>query len=58
LAVNNGAIGGKLVGAGGGGFLMFMAKDRTQLRKVMTDTGLEEVRFKFDFEGTKVVTSS
>jgi D-glycero-alpha-D-manno-heptose-7-phosphate kinase len=58
LAVNNGAIGGKLVGAGGGGFLMFMAKDRTQLRKVMTDTGLEEVRFKFDFEGAKVMMSS
>jgi D-glycero-alpha-D-manno-heptose-7-phosphate kinase len=58
LAVNNGAIGGKLVGAGGGGFLMFMAKDRTQLRKAMTGAGLEEIRFKFDFEGTKVMMSS
>lgn len=58
LAINNGAIGGKLVGAGGGGFLMFMAKDRNQLRKVMTQAGLEEVRFKFDFEGTKVLMSS
>ena len=54
----NGAIGGKLVGAGGGGFLMFMANDRTQLREVMASAGLEEVRFKFDFEGTKVVMSS
>jgi D-glycero-alpha-D-manno-heptose-7-phosphate kinase len=58
LAVNNGAIGGKLVGAGGGGFLMFMAKDRNQLRKAMTGAGLEEVRFKFDFEGAKVMMSS
>jgi D-glycero-alpha-D-manno-heptose-7-phosphate kinase len=58
LALSNGAIGGKLVGAGGGGFLMFMASDRTQLREVMASAGLEEVRFKFDFEGTKVVMSS
>jgi D-glycero-alpha-D-manno-heptose-7-phosphate kinase len=58
LAMKHGAIGGKLVGAGGGGFLMFLAKDRTELRRTMTIAGLEEVRFKFDFEGTKVVTSS
>jgi D-glycero-alpha-D-manno-heptose-7-phosphate kinase len=58
LAINNGAIGGKLVGAGGGGFLMFMAKDRNQLRQTMAGAGLEEVRFKFDFEGTKVMMSS
>lgn len=58
LAMNNGAIGGKLVGAGGGGFLMFMTKDRSQLRQAMTSVGLEELRFKFDFEGTKVMTSS
>jgi len=58
LAMNNGAVGGKLVGAGGGGFLMFMAKDRNQLRHAMSRAGLEEVRFKFDFEGAKVVLSS
>lgn len=58
LAMSNGAIGGKLVGAGGGGFLMFMAKDRNQLRKAMTNADLEEVRFKFDFEGAKVMMSS
>jgi D-glycero-alpha-D-manno-heptose-7-phosphate kinase len=57
LAMKNGAIGGKLVGAGGGGFLMFMAKDKAKLRKVMKENGLEEVRFKFDFEGTKVIHS-
>lgn len=56
--IKNGAVGGKLVGAGGGGFLMFMAHDRNKLRHAMADAGLEEVRFKFDFEGTKVVMSS
>lgn len=58
LAMENGAIGGKLVGAGGGGFLMFMAKDRNKLRHAMARAGLEEVRFRFDFEGTKVVLAS
>jgi len=58
IAMKNGALGGKLVGAGGGGFLMFMAHDRNKLRQSMVHAGLEEVRFKFDFEGTKVVMSS
>jgi D-glycero-alpha-D-manno-heptose-7-phosphate kinase len=55
LARKNGAIGGKLVGAGGGGFLLFLAEDRTRLRAAMARAGLEEVRFRFDFEGTKVL---
>lgn len=54
-ALKNGAVGGKLVGAGGGGFLMFYASDRRRLRQTMADAGLEEVRFRFDFEGTKVI---
>lgn len=58
VAMKNGAVGGKLVGAGGGGFLMFMAHDRNKLRYAMAHAGLEEVRFKFDFEGTKVMMSS
>jgi D-glycero-alpha-D-manno-heptose-7-phosphate kinase len=58
LAMKNGALGGKLVGAGGGGFLMFMAKDANNLRRTMKNKGLEEVRFRFDFEGTKVVHST
>ena len=58
LGMHNGAIGGKLVGAGGGGFLMFMAQDRSKLRSAMVAAGLEEVRFRFDFEGSKVVMSS
>ena len=55
LARRSGAVGGKLVGAGGGGFLMFYAADRNLLRHAMTKAGLEEVRFKFDFEGTKLI---
>jgi D-glycero-alpha-D-manno-heptose-7-phosphate kinase len=57
LARANGALGGKLIGAGGGGFLMFYAEDRTRLRRVMAEEGLREVRFRFDFEGTKVVAA-
>jgi D-glycero-alpha-D-manno-heptose-7-phosphate kinase len=51
----HGALGGKLIGAGGGGFLLFYARDKTELRRAMRDAGLQEVRFRFDFEGTKVV---
>ena len=57
LGRSNGAIGGKLVGAGGGGFLMFYAEDHRRLRAAMGRVGLEEVRFRFDFEGTKVLFS-
>ena len=55
LALENGAVGGKLIGAGGGGFLMFYAEDKTRLRHAMRQAGLTEVRFHFDFEGTKIV---
>jgi D-glycero-alpha-D-manno-heptose-7-phosphate kinase len=55
LAMKNGALGGKLVGAGGGGFLMFYSEEKTRLRQVLAQAGLREVRFRFDFEGTKVV---
>ena len=55
LAMSNGAIGGKLIGAGGGGFLMFYTEDKMKLRHTLMNAGLEEIRFKFDFEGTKVV---
>jgi D-glycero-alpha-D-manno-heptose-7-phosphate kinase len=51
----NGALGGKLVGAGGGGFLLFYAEDHRRLRQAMAEAGLEEVRFRFDFDGTKVL---
>jgi len=55
LAMENGALGGKLIGAGGGGFLMFYADDKAKLRHAMIQAGLKEVRFRFDFEGTKVI---
>ncbi len=55
LARTHGALGGKLIGAGGGGFLMFYAEDKASLRKAMREAGLVEVRFRFDFEGTKVL---
>lgn len=57
LGMKSGATGGKLVGAGGGGFLLFYASDRNKLRHVMTAAGLQEVRFGFDFEGTKVLSA-
>jgi D-glycero-alpha-D-manno-heptose-7-phosphate kinase len=58
LARKNGAVGGKLIGAGGGGFLMFYAEDKMRLRRAMVEASLTEVRFNFDFEGTKLVTVS
>jgi D-glycero-alpha-D-manno-heptose-7-phosphate kinase len=57
-AMQNGALGGKLIGAGGGGFLMFYAGDKKRLRHAMREKGLQEVRFRFDFEGTKVVAQN
>jgi len=58
LARANGALGGKLIGAGGGGFLMFYTEDKTRLRHAMGASGLKEVRFRFDYEGSKVMTQS
>jgi D-glycero-alpha-D-manno-heptose-7-phosphate kinase len=55
LARRNGALGGKLIGAGGGGFLLFYSEDKSNLREAMRKAGLSEVRFQFDFEGTKVI---
>jgi D-glycero-alpha-D-manno-heptose-7-phosphate kinase len=55
LGIDAGALGGKLIGAGGGGFLMFYAEEKVRLRHVMREAGLTEVRFHMDFEGTKVL---
>lgn len=57
LGRRSGALGGKLVGAGGGGFLLFYAERHRQLRDAMQKAGLQELRFRFDFEGTKVLFS-
>lgn len=58
LARKNGALGGKMIGAGGGGFLMFYANDKVKLRHAMREAGLQEVRFRFDFSGTQVIAQS
>ncbi len=55
FAMANGALGGKIIGAGGGGFLMFYAKDKARLRHAMRERGLTEVRFRFESEGTKIL---
>ncbi len=56
LALANGALGGKLVGAGAGGFLLFYAAEPARLRQAMADEGLSELRFHFDFDGSSMVT--
>ena len=53
--IEHGALGGKLVGAGAGGFLLFYAKDPTRLRKAMVAGNLTEVRFLFDHDGSVVL---
>ncbi len=58
LARANGALGGKLVGAGGGGFLMFYTEEKTRLRRAMRGAGLREVRLQFDFAGTTIMAHS
>jgi len=56
LAKENGAIGGKISGAGGGGFFTLYCEDnKSKLREVMKKAGLRELTFDFDFEGTKVL---
>jgi D-glycero-alpha-D-manno-heptose-7-phosphate kinase len=56
LAKQNGAIGGKISGAGGGGFLMLYCEDDKQrLREAMCGAGLRELHFRIEFEGSKVV---
>ncbi|MBP3959806.1 galactokinase [Gemmata sp. G18] len=58
LGLKNGGLGGKLIGAGGGGFLMFYTEDAEQLTDVMTEAGLQQVPFRFDFEGTRIVSGA
>jgi D-glycero-alpha-D-manno-heptose-7-phosphate kinase len=55
LALAHGAIGGKLVGAGAGGFLLFYTRRHAELRAAMANEGLQEVPFGFDFEGSTVL---
>ncbi|HEY2902883.1 MAG TPA: galactokinase [Polyangia bacterium] len=55
LAMQNGAIGGKLIGAGGGGFLLFYTEQKARLRNALRGAGLMEVPLTFDYEGTKIL---
>jgi D-glycero-alpha-D-manno-heptose-7-phosphate kinase len=54
-ALANGALGGKLVGAGAGGFLLFYTTNQSLLRSAMAAEGLQEVPFGFDFGGSTVL---
>lgn len=55
VGMAHGALGGKLVGAGGGGFLLFYAQDNDAVRSAMSGLGLPEVRFSFDHDGSVVI---
>jgi D-glycero-alpha-D-manno-heptose-7-phosphate kinase len=59
LGIANGALGGKLLGAGGGGFMLFYCPKvyQTDLTNVMAKAGLRRMRFKFDFDGSKVMVN-
>jgi D-glycero-alpha-D-manno-heptose-7-phosphate kinase len=59
IARQNGAVGGKIMGAGGGGFFMFYVPNgkKAILRKAMTAEGLREISYDFDFEGSKVLVN-
>lgn len=56
FARKNGALGGKLIGAGGGGFLAFYTEEKTRLRRAFSERGLREVRWRFDFQGATVLS--
>ncbi len=55
VGMANGALGGKLVGAGAGGFLMLYAADPSCVRQAMAREGLSELRFAFDHDGSAVI---
>jgi len=56
-ALDNGAIGGKISGAGGGGFFTFYCnKDHQKLRNAMSNLGLKELDYAFDFGGSKIIS--
>ena len=59
IALENGALGGKIMGAGGGGFFMFFCPNhhKSKLREALTSAGLREMRYNFDFEGAKVLVN-
>lgn len=58
-ARNAGAIGGKLMGAGGGGFFMFYVRptEKRKVREAMSARGLRQLRFRFDFDGARILAN-
>ncbi|MBI5733016.1 galactokinase [Candidatus Jorgensenbacteria bacterium] len=55
-AKENGALGGKISGAGGGGFFTFyLENNHRRFKEVMHELGLREMRYHFDFEGSKTL---
>tara|TARA_Y100000296_G_scaffold75035_1_gene94249 strand:+ start:818 stop:2851 length:2034 start_codon:yes stop_codon:yes gene_type:complete len=60
IGIKNGAYGGRLMGAGDGGYLLFFysPKRRNDLVKALTENGGEILDFNFDFEGTKIWTTN
>jgi D-glycero-alpha-D-manno-heptose-7-phosphate kinase len=59
-AIKNGALGGKLIGAGGGGFLMFYCKngEKHKVIESIQKMGLKWERFHFDFDGAKILVNA
>jgi D-glycero-alpha-D-manno-heptose-7-phosphate kinase len=59
LALERGALGGKLIGAGGGGFLMLCCPraSKASIREALSAEGLREMPFDFDLDGAKVLVN-
>jgi D-glycero-alpha-D-manno-heptose-7-phosphate kinase len=56
LALSNGALGGKIIGAGGGGFLMlYVDNNHERIKDLLEKEGLKFIPFKFDFDGTRII---
>jgi len=59
LALDHGALGGKITGAGGGGFLLFYCEraDQPAVREAMRNQGIPEMAFEFDMQGAQAIVN-
>jgi D-glycero-alpha-D-manno-heptose-7-phosphate kinase len=55
LALKNGALGGKLLGAGGGGFILFFVKPSVKEKLKNALSHLLHVPFRFEFLGSQII---